>query len=202
MTTRTRGSGIGLPVPDVTTTVITAEGVATTMADDRTYAFEGAIPEIDADAHVSREATLVGDVAVGPDASVWPGAVLRGDVAPVALGRGAHVGDNAVLHASTVGERSMIGHGSVLNDAAVAEGVLVGFNATLISEATIGSGSIVATGTVVPAGYDVPPESFVRGTPARATPLEETTVDPEALFERYSSGAYTDLAEHHGELFD
>lgn len=94
----------------------------------------------------------------------------------------------------------MTGHGRVL-DAAIAEGVLVGFNATLISEATIGSGSIVATGTVVPAGYDVPPGSFVRATPAQATPLEETTVDPEALFERYSSGACTDPAEHHGELF-
>ena len=166
------------------------------------YAFEGTEPDIDPDAYVSRAATLVGDVRVGPHASVWPGVVLRGDVAPVGIGEGSHVGDNAVLHASQVGERVMVGHGAVLNDAVVENGALVGFNATVNSDVTVGSASIVASGTTVPEEYDIPPESFVRGVPAAVTPLAETTLDPEEIFEAHSSGAYTNLAERHDDLFE
>ncbi|AFZ73984.1 gamma carbonic anhydrase family protein [Natronobacterium gregoryi] len=147
------------------------------------------------------EATVVGDVTVGADASVWPGVVLRGDVGPVRIGRQAHVGDNATLHAAVLEDRVMVGHGAVLNEATVDESALIGFNATINTAATIGTGSIVAAGTVVPDGYDVPPESFVRGVPAEITPLEETGIDAEAVFEEYSSGEYTNLAQRHEALF-
>ncbi len=166
------------------------------------YAFEGAEPDIDPEAAISHGATLVGDVTVGPHASVWPGVVLRGDVAPVEIGEQSHIGDNAVLHASRVGDRVMVGHGAVLNDAVVENGALVGFNATVNSEVTVGSRSIVASGTTVPEDYDIPPESFVRGVPATVTPLSETTLDPAEIFEEHSSGAYTNLAERHDELFE
>lgn len=166
------------------------------------YTFEGAEPDIDPDAYVSRAATLVGDVAVSANASVWPGVVLRGDIAPVEIGEQSHIGDNAVLHASQVGDRVMVGHGAVLNDAVVENGALVGFNATVNSAVTVGSRSIVASGTTVPEGYDIPPESFVRGVPATVTPLAETTLDPEDIFEEHSSGAYTNLAERHEDLFE
>ncbi|WP_135822845.1 gamma carbonic anhydrase family protein [Halostella litorea] len=169
--------------------------------DSRAYGFEGATPDVHDGARVSREATLVGDVRVGADASVWPGAVLRGDVAPVRVGREAHVGDTAVLHASAAGERAMIGHGAVLNDAVVADGALLGFNATVNSEVRVGEASIVASGTTVPEGYDIPAESFVRGVPATVTPLSETTIDPAEIFDAHSSGAYTDLAARHDDLF-
>ncbi|WP_254824549.1 gamma carbonic anhydrase family protein [Haloglomus halophilum] len=171
------------------------------MVDSRDYAFEGTEPDIHEDAHVSREATLVGDVTVDADASVWPGVVLRGDVAPVRVGRAAHIGDNATLHGSEVSRGVMVGHGAVLNDTFVAAGAMVGFNST-VTDSTIGTRSIVASGTVVPADYEVPPESFVRGMPASVTPLEETTIDPDEVFEEYHSGAYTNLAERHEELFE
>jgi carbonic anhydrase/acetyltransferase-like protein (isoleucine patch superfamily) len=171
------------------------------MVDSREYAFEGVQPDIHEDARVSREATLVGDVRVDANASVWPGVVLRGDVAPVEVGVGSHVGDNAVLHAVSLGDRVMVGHGAVLNEATVEDGTLVGFNTTVNAEVHIGERCIVASGTVVPQGYDVPPESFVRGVPARATPLAETDIDAEAIFEAYSTGGYTDLAARHGDLF-
>jgi len=170
--------------------------------DRRAYRFEGTAPDIHAAAQVSREATLVGDVTVGEDASVWPGVVLRGDVGPVEVGREAHIGDNAVLHASLVGDRAMIGHGAILNDAVVEDGALVGFNSTVNTDVTIGARSIVAAGTVIPEEYAVPAESFVRGIPARVTPLAETTIDPEETFRTYSSGEYTDLANRHEDLFD
>jgi carbonic anhydrase/acetyltransferase-like protein (isoleucine patch superfamily) len=168
--------------------------------DSREYAFEGTEPDVHGYAHVSRESTVVGDVTVEANASVWPGVVLRGDVGPVRVGRESVVGDNATLHASTVGEKVMVGHGAVLSDATVEDGALVGFNTT-ISEATIGEGSIVAMGTVVPTGYEVPPRSFVRGTPASVTPLEETDIDPDAVFEAFSSGDYANLAQRHDDLF-
>ncbi|MFC7079021.1 gamma carbonic anhydrase family protein [Halorussus caseinilyticus] len=151
---------------------------------------------------MSREATLVGDVTVAADASVWPGVVLRGDVAPVRIGEQSHVGDNAVLHGATVGDRVMVGHGAVLNDAEVGDGALVGFNATVNTDVTVGERCIVASGTVVPDEYAIPPESFARGVPARVTPLEETDVDAAETFDDYSSGEYTDLAARHGDLFE
>lgn len=169
--------------------------------DSRTYSFEDARPEIHEEARVSREATLVGDVRVGAGASVWPAAVLRGDVGPVLVGDSAHVGDGAVVHAAAIGDRAMIGHGAVLNDAAVEADTLVGFNATLNSDVVLGEGSVVASGSVVPAGWEIPDGSFVRGVPAEATPIEETSLDSEAIHERFSSGAYTDLADRHEELF-
>ena len=172
------------------------------MVDSRTYAFEGVEPTIDDEAAVSREATLVGDVEVAADASVWPGVVLRGDIGPVRIGRQAHVGDNATIHASQVADRVMVGHGAVLNEATVDEHALIGFNATVNTDATIGAGAVVAAGTVIPDEYDIPPQSFARGVPAEITPLEETTIDPEALFEDFSSGDYTNLAHRHGGLFD
>ncbi|SNZ18099.1 Carbonic anhydrase or acetyltransferase, isoleucine patch superfamily [Natronoarchaeum philippinense] len=171
------------------------------MHDSRTYAFESDRPDVAESARVSREATLVGDVTVAADASIWPGVVLRGDVGPVRIGRQAHVGDTAVLHASSVGEDVMVGHGAVCNDAVVDDGALIGFNATLNSEVSVGTGSIVASGTVVPQGYSIPADSFARGVPAQVTPLSETTIDVDRIHEEFASGAYTDLAGRHEELF-
>lgn len=172
------------------------------MADSRTYAFDGEAPTVDEGAYVSREATLVGDVVVESDASVWPGVVLRGDVDPVRVGAESHVGDNATIHASSLGDRVMIGHGAVLNDATVEDGALVGFNATLNSRVRVGARSIIASGTVVPEDYEIPPESFVRGVPARVSSLEEVDIDPQEIFEEHSSGAYTNLAARHEDLFE
>lgn len=169
--------------------------------DSREYGYEGTTPEVHDEAHVSRESTVVGDVTVGANASVWPGVVLRGDVGPVRVGHESHVGDNAVLHASRVGEHVMVGHGAVLNDTVVEDGALVGFNST-VTDSVIGERSIVATGTVVPEGYEVPAESFVRGMPATVTPIEETSIDPGSVFDAYSTGDYTNLAQRHDDLFD
>ncbi|MFB6183994.1 MAG: gamma carbonic anhydrase family protein [Haloarculaceae archaeon] len=169
--------------------------------DRREYAFEGDRPDVHGYAHVSREATVVGDVTIAANANVWPGAVLRGDVGPVRVGRESAIGDNAVLHASSVGSKSMVGHGAILNDSVVEDGALVGFNST-VSEATIGAGSIVAMGTVVPSGYEVPSDSFVRGMPASVTPIEQTNIDAEGVFEAFSSGDYANLAQRHEDLFE
>jgi carbonic anhydrase/acetyltransferase-like protein (isoleucine patch superfamily) len=127
--------------------------------------------------------------------------VVRGDVAPVVVGASAHVGDNASVHASTLGDRVMVGHGAVINDSEVGADTLVGFNAT-VDAATVGERCVVATGTVVQEGMTIPDDSFVRGVPASYTPLSETTVDVEELSDQYHSGGYADLAARHDELFE
>jgi carbonic anhydrase/acetyltransferase-like protein (isoleucine patch superfamily) len=172
------------------------------MDSPRSYEFEGAAPTIADEARVSNESTLVGDVTVAANASVWPGVVLRGDIGPVRVGEASHVTDNALLHASVVGDRVMVGHGAVLNEATVGDDALVGFNATINTDVTVGERSLVAAGCVVPEGRDVPPESFVRGVPAQVTPLSEASIDIEALLDRYSAAEYSGLAERHTDLFD
>jgi len=171
------------------------------MVDSRRYAFEGNEPDIHGNAHVSREATLVGDVRVGSNASVWPGVILRGDVGPVEVGRQAHIGDNATVHVSTLGERLMVGHSCVINDSTVGDGTLVGFNST-VDESSVGEDCVIASGAVVQPGTEIPDESFVHGVPATTVPLDQTTIDVEGLFERYHSGDYANLAARHGELFE
>lgn len=171
------------------------------MPDSRQYAFEGREPDVDGNAHVAREATLVGEVTVKSNASVWPGVILRGDVDPVHVGEQSHVGDNASVHGSHVGDRVMLGHGCVVNDAEVGNGSLVGFNA-VVDEATVGERCVVGSGTVVEPGMNIPDESFAAGVPAQVRPLEETTVDVEGVFEQYHSGEYANLAARHGDLFE
>ncbi|MFW6002839.1 MAG: gamma carbonic anhydrase family protein [Halanaeroarchaeum sp.] len=172
------------------------------MVDGRDYEFEGVRPDVHPDARVARGSTLVGNVRIGADASVWPGVVLRGDLGPVRVGPESHIGDNATIHASWLGDRVMVGHGAVLNEARVEDRSLVGFNVTIGTDVTVGESSVVAAGSTIPEGRDIPPRSFVRGVPARVTPLEETTVDPDSIFERYSSDEYTTLARRHDGLFD
>lgn len=172
------------------------------MVDSRAYAFEGSEPSVHVDARVSAEAVLVGDVRVAAGASVWPGAVLRGDAGVVRVGPRAHVGDGAVLHCARLEARGMVGHGAVLDEATVEGGALVGHNATINSGAVVGADSIVAAGSVVEEGQGIPAESFVRGIPAEVTPLSETDIDAGRVRSAYSSGAYTDLANRHGALFD
>jgi carbonic anhydrase/acetyltransferase-like protein (isoleucine patch superfamily) len=171
------------------------------MPDRRHYGFEGQTPEIHEDARVSHESTLVGDVSVGPDASVWPGAILRGDVGPVEVGEETHIGDNATVHVSTLGPRVMVGHSCVINDSTVGEESLVGFNST-VDQSEIGRDCVVASGAVVQQGTTVPDESFAYGVPANIVPLSETTIDVDRVFTDYHSGEYAHLAERHDELFE
>lgn len=172
------------------------------MNGPRSYEFEGTSPTIDDEAHVSRESILVGDVTIAANASVWPGVVLRGDIGPVRVGEESHISDNVTVHASTIGDRVMIGHGTVVNEATLADDLLLGFNATVNTDVTIGEKSFVAAGAVVPEGYDIPPESFVRGIPAEATPLAQAKINVETLFEKYSPREYTELVERHTDLFE
>jgi len=167
---------------------------------DGWYAFEGVAPTVHPDAHVSPGATLVGDVTLEAGVSVWPGAVLRGDMDPVRVRSGAHVEDNVTVHMSEVGSGVMVGHGVVLDVATVGDRCLIGNNASVNRGATVGERSIVAAGAVVPDGREVPANSLARGVPATVEPLSESPVDADRVFEDYSPGVYDDLVSRHEEL--
>ncbi|MGH7727709.1 MAG: gamma carbonic anhydrase family protein [Vulcanimicrobiaceae bacterium] len=134
--------------------------------------YNGKVPRVAGSAFVAPTATLVGEVVVGEEASIWFGAVLRADQAPIHVGARAAVEDNAVLHASgrplTVGADATIGHGAVLDDCTIEPGALVGSNAVVLAGATVGAQSVVAAGSVVVADERLGPRIVAAGAPARA----------------------------------
>ncbi|MBZ6134786.1 MULTISPECIES: gamma carbonic anhydrase family protein [Streptomyces] len=132
----------------------------------------GRDPKVDAEAFVAPTSSVVGDVTLHPGASVWYGAVLRGDVERISVGASSNVQDNCTLHADpgfpvTVGERVSIGHNAVVHGATVEDDCLIGMGATVLNGAVIGAGSLVAAQALVPQGMRVPPGSLVAGVPAK-----------------------------------
>lgn len=134
--------------------------------------FGDATPAIEVTAWVAPNATLVGDVSIGADASVFYGSVLRGDVDAIRIGSGSNIQDNVTMHTDagltlTVGSGVSVGHGAILHGCTVENDCLVGMGATVLNRAVIGAGSLVAAGAVVLEGSTVPPGSLVAGVPAR-----------------------------------
>ncbi len=124
------------------------------------------------EAFVSRTSVLVGEVTVGARSSVWYGAVLRGDLAPVVLGEDTNVQDGAILHVEVgvearVCDRVTVGHGAIVHAAHVEDDCLIGIGAKILSGARIGRGSIVGAGAVVKEGFQAPAGSLLLGVPAR-----------------------------------
>jgi carbonic anhydrase/acetyltransferase-like protein (isoleucine patch superfamily) len=136
------------------------------------FAFEGHEPTVSPDAWIAPTATLVGDVRVEAEASVWYGAVLRGDFGPIIVRRGANVQDGSVLHGgedpvTEVGEGATIGHLCVVHGAVIRTEALVGNGATVLDGAVVGRRALVAAGATVPPGMNVPDGTLAVGTPAR-----------------------------------
>ena len=160
---------------------------------------DGHRPRLAPDAFVAPSAELSGRVEIGPQASVWYGAVLRGDIEPITVGAMANVQDGCVLHTDagwpcSVGERVTVGHGAILHGCTVAADALIGMRATVLSGAVIGAGAIVGAGALVTEGQRVPAATLVVGVPARAV----RPVRPEEAA-RVARGVdrYRELAERH-----
>jgi carbonic anhydrase/acetyltransferase-like protein (isoleucine patch superfamily) len=131
----------------------------------------GKRPHIDKDAYVAPTAILIGDVVIEAGASVWFGAVLRGDEAQIKVGEGSNVQDNAVIHVSTnlptIIERNVtIGHSALLEGCVVEDGSLVGMGAIMLQRSRLGAGSMLAAGAVLREGSEVPPGHLAAGVPA------------------------------------
>jgi len=136
------------------------------------YALDGLAPTLHPDAWVAPDATLIGRVVLEEGASVWFGAVLRGDNEEVRVGAGSNVQDNAVLHTDigyplTIGANCTIGHRVMLHGCTVGDGSLIGMGATLLNGARIGRGCLIGAGALITEGKDIPDFSLVMGAPGR-----------------------------------
>lgn len=134
---------------------------------------QGKTPQIAPGAYVDPAATIIGDVALAEDASVWPGAVLRGDVHSICLGKRTNIQDNSVLHGMkdlypvVLGDDVTVGHGVLLHGCTIESRCLIGMGAIILNNARVGAGSIVAAGTLIPEGAVIPPGSLVMGSPGK-----------------------------------
>src|SRR5688572_16591507 len=138
--------------------------------------------DIDPSAFIHRLAYVGGTVTIGPDSSVWPMAVLRGDEGSITIGARCNVQDGCVIHAEptfpvTLGDDCTLGHGAIVHGARLDDLVLIAIRATVLNGAHIGRGSIVAAGALVPEGMEVPPGSLVVGVPGKIRPLRPEQAD-------------------------
>jgi carbonic anhydrase/acetyltransferase-like protein (isoleucine patch superfamily) len=136
------------------------------------YAFEGREPTVRPSAWIAPTATLIGDVLVEDEASVWYGAVLRADFGPIIVRRGANVQDGSVLHGgrdpvTEVGEGATVGHLCVVHGAVIGAEALIGNGPTVLDGVVVGSRALVAAGCTVPPGMAIEAGMLAVGVPAR-----------------------------------
>lgn len=135
------------------------------------YALGDLTPTIDPSAYVHPDAVVIGSVTIGPNSSVWPGAVLRGDYGRIRVGARTSIQDGSVLHAThelatTVGDDCVVGHNAHLEGCTVEDRSLVGSGSVVLHRAVIQAGGLVGAGAVVPNGTVVPSAAMALGVPA------------------------------------
>jgi carbonic anhydrase/acetyltransferase-like protein (isoleucine patch superfamily) len=147
------------------------------------YALDDAVPDIDPDAFVHPDCTIIGNVVVAAGATIWPQAVLRGDQSRIVIGARTSVQDGAVIHCTReletiVGADCTIGHLAHLEGCTVEDGALVGTGSIVLHRAVVRTGALVGAGALVPGGMDVPSGAMALGVPAQ---LRAGAVRPEQI---------------------
>ena len=146
------------------------------------WSLDGIAPQIDTQAWVAPDAQVMGRVVIGAGASVWFGAVLRGDTEVIELGQGSNVQDLCVLHTDpghplVIGADCTIGHRAILHGCRIGDGALIGMGATVLNGAVIGSGALIGAGALIPEGKVIPDGALVMGAPGRVVRM----LDADAL---------------------
>lgn len=166
---------------------------------ERLSAFLGKTPDVSGALFVAANATVVGDVKLGKDSSVFYGAVLRGDINRIVVGEGSNIQDNAVVHLADdagvhIGDHVTIGHAAIIHACTIGDGCLIGMGATILDRAYIGADSLVGANSLVPQGFECPPGSLVLGTPARV--VRALSADERGAGRRLSA-KYAEVARAH-----
>ncbi|MBW1735090.1 MAG: gamma carbonic anhydrase family protein [Deltaproteobacteria bacterium] len=165
--------------------------------------FNGMAPRIAKSAFISEAAYVVGDVEIGEDSNVFPGAVIRGDFGRISIGSNTSVEDNCVIHSGTpsspmgdvhIGDMVLIGHGAVLNCRKIGSSVLIGMNATILHDVEIGDRCIIGAGCLVSQGMKIPDDSFVAGVPGR---IRGKPSEQQLWWVREGSKGYVELARQY-----
>lgn len=144
------------------------------------YALDGIAPAIDPSAWIAPDASLIGKVVIEAEASVWFGAVLRGDNEELRVGAGSNVQENCVLHTDmgyplTIGTNCTIGHKAMLHGCTIGDGTLIGMGATVLNGAKVGRGCLIGACALITEGKDIPDGSLVMGSPGKVVrQLDET----------------------------
>jgi carbonic anhydrase/acetyltransferase-like protein (isoleucine patch superfamily) len=163
-------------------------------------AFGPHTPRLGAKAWVAPNATVIGDVVLGERASIWYGAVVRGDVEKIRIGDDSNIQDNSVIHvdssgfSTVVGKGVTVGHRVVLHGCTVKDGALIGMGAVVMNGAEVGEGAMVAAGALVPPGMKIPSAVLAVGSPAK---VKRPLTDEEKEHLRYSARHYVELAAEH-----
>ena len=136
------------------------------------YRLDNQTPRIDDSAYIADTATVIGDVVIGHDSSVWSQSVLRADNEPIEIGDGCNIHEGAVLHTDPgfpirMGDQVSVGHQAMLHGCAVGEGSLIGIQAIVMNGAVIGRNCLVGAGAVVTEGKTFPDNSLILGVPAK-----------------------------------
>jgi carbonic anhydrase/acetyltransferase-like protein (isoleucine patch superfamily) len=143
------------------------------------YAYQGRLPRVSPTAYLHPDAVVIGDVRIGTEASIWPGAVLRGDHGWISVGDRTSIQDGTVVHTTqawptSIGNECVVGHNAHLEGAVVEDGCLIGSMSTVLNRSRIGSGSVVGAAALVTEGLQVAPDSLVLGVPGTVRPLPGT----------------------------
>jgi carbonic anhydrase/acetyltransferase-like protein (isoleucine patch superfamily) len=163
--------------------------------------FNGKTPKIGKGAFVAPTAALIGDVEIGDGASVWFGAVLRGDEAGIRIGAETSVQDNVVIHVykghdTIIEERVTIGHGAILESCRIERGALIGMNAVVLNRAAVGANAVVAAGSVVLEDQVIPEATLAAGTPAK---IKKRLEGSAKTWSEISADAYVRLTSEYRE---
>jgi len=161
------------------------------------YALGDDEPDIHDLAYVAPDAVVIGRVTIGPEASVWPGAVLRGDHGTISVGARTSVQDGTIVHCTAdyptvIGADCVVGHNAHLEGCVVEDGCLIGSGSVTLNRVVVGAGSIVAAAALVPEGFVVPPGSLVAGVPAT---IKRSGID--ASWTQESVRHYVETAREH-----
>jgi carbonic anhydrase/acetyltransferase-like protein (isoleucine patch superfamily) len=161
-------------------------------------------PQIDPTAYVAREAVVMGDVRLKAHSSVWPTAVLRGDINYIEIGEGSNIQDGTIVHLADdlpviVGKYVTVGHRAILHACIVEDNCLIGMGATILDGAVIGQGSIIGAHALVTKGTKIPPGSLVMGMPAKVV----RTLQPKEIEDiKPWADHYVDLGPIHKMHFE
>jgi carbonic anhydrase/acetyltransferase-like protein (isoleucine patch superfamily) len=159
-------------------------------------AYGGQRPSVASTSFIASNATLIGAVEIGEQASVWFGAVLRGDVAAIRVGASSNIQDGAIVHADpgfpvTIGAGVTVGHGAKLHGCTIEDGALVGIGATVLDGAVVGKNALIGANALIPPGKTIPDRALVMGSPGKVVRI---LTDDEVKELDWAAGEYVKSA--------
>ncbi|MCL2590389.1 MAG: gamma carbonic anhydrase family protein [Betaproteobacteria bacterium] len=160
------------------------------------YSLDGLKPQIGEGSWIARNATVIGDVRIGRNVSIWYNVVIRGDNEPIEIGDGTNIQDGTILHNDegvplTIGANVTVGHMAMLHGCVIGDGCLIGINAVVLNNAVVGKDCLVGANALIPEGKIIPDRSLVVGSPGR---ILRTLTDEEVLRLRSNACHYVDNA--------